>query len=109
MSAHWHEVRFGEVDVRAEGDQWRFHVHVYLGDVRLERVRVELYAEAGDGLPAACIPMHGGEPIVGSIGGHAFAALAPATRAADRYTARVRPWHEDAFLPAELPLVLWQR
>lgn len=109
VSAHWHEVRFGEVDIRREGDQWRFHVHVYLGDVQLEWVRVELYAEAGGGLPAACIPMHGGEPIVGAIGGHAFSALAPATRAADRYTARVRPWHEDAFLPAELPLVLWQR
>ena len=60
VSAHWHEVRFGEVDIRREGDQWRFHVHVYLGDVQLEWVRVELYAEAGGGLPAACIPMHGG-------------------------------------------------
>ncbi|UPG83858.1 alpha-glucan family phosphorylase [Luteibacter aegosomatis] len=109
VSSHWHEVRLDDVDVVLDGDAWRFRAHVYLGGMRREWVRAELYADERHGMPRQCVPMQVGSPIGGSTGGYEFVAMLPAIRPADDYTVRVRPWHDDAFLPAELPRIVWQR
>jgi len=109
VTSHWHEVRFGDVDVRLEADRWRFRAHVYLGSVHPEWVRVEVYADGHDGSPVTCIRMDAGPAVAGTTGGLEFSTLIPALRPANHYTLRVRPWREDVFLPAELPLITWQR
>lgn len=109
LSSHWHEVHFGAVDARLDGDHWRVDVPVYLGDVRLEWIKVELYAQAQGEQPLACIAMGASVPISGAIGGYIFTAKVPARRPLDHYTPRVRAWHAEAFLPAESPLIAWQR
>ncbi|SFW24763.1 starch phosphorylase [Luteibacter sp. UNCMF366Tsu5.1] len=109
VSSHWHEVRLGDVDVTLDDAHWRFHAQAYLGGLNVEWVKVELYAEERDGFPRQSIPMSQGDAISGAIGGYVFTVSLPATRPASDYTVRLRPWHEDAFLPAELPLVTWQR
>ena len=109
VASHWHEARLGDVDVTLDAAEWRFHAQAYLGGLNVEWVKVELYAEEVDGFPRQSIPMTQGDPIRGAIGGYVFTASLPATRPSCHYTVRLRPWHEDAFLPAELPLVTWQR
>ncbi|NID14624.1 alpha-glucan family phosphorylase [Luteibacter yeojuensis] len=109
VSAHWHEARLGDVEVVLDGHAWRFRAQAYLGGVQLGWVRAELYADERDGMPRQCVPMQGGAPISGAIHGYEFEATLPAIRPASDYTVRLRPWHDDAFLPAELPLVIWQR
>ncbi|ABC34360.1 alpha-glucan phosphorylases family protein [Burkholderia thailandensis USAMRU Malaysia  len=107
LDADWHEVHFGPVEVRREQDMWRFTLPVYLGEILPQWVRVELYAEADGARPAECRPMTATGTIPGSIQGYLFGASVPATRSADHYTPRVRAWHDDAFLPAELNLIAW--
>ncbi|SEO94013.1 starch phosphorylase [Luteibacter sp. UNC138MFCol5.1] len=108
VSEHWHEVRMGDVEVVLEDESWRFRAQVYLGDIEMRWARVELYADEHDGFPRQCVPMQGGGPIGGANGGYEFTAVLQAIRPAEHYTVRARPWHEDAFLPAELPLISWQ-
>lgn len=48
-------------------------------------------------------------PIAGATEGDIFSASVPASRLAGHYTARVRAWHEEAFLPAESAWIAWQR
>ena len=45
----------------------------------------------------------------GATQGYIFYATVAAERPADHYTPRVRAWHPEAFLPAENPLIAWQR
>jgi glycogen phosphorylase len=109
LAAEWHEIHFGVVEVRRDGDQWSVSVPVYLGEIAPAWVKVELYADANAEHPAKCLPMISGGPMPGAIEGYIFCATVPASRPADDYTARVRAWHADAFVPAETALIAWQR
>lgn len=109
LSAQWHEVHFGTLEVQHDSDHWRIHVPVYLGDIDVKHVKVELCAEEQGGQPALRIPMQAGTPIAGAIGGYLFMAQVSAARPADHYTPRVRSWHAEAFLPAESTWIAWQR
>jgi len=109
LATEWHQVHFGAVETKREGDQWSICVPVYLGEIAPDSVKVELYAAASGDLPAECIPMASGGPIAGAIEGYIFSASLPALRPADHYTPRVRAWHDNAFLPAESALIAWQR
>lgn len=109
LATEWHQVHFGSVETKREGDQWSFCVPVYLGEIAPDSVKVELYAAASGDLPAECIPMASGGPIAGAIEGYIFTASLPASRPADHYTPRVRAWHDNAFLPSESALIAWQR
>jgi starch phosphorylase len=41
----WSRLHIGESSVAREAEKWRFSAPIYLGDVRVDDVRVELYAE----------------------------------------------------------------
>lgn len=109
VEASWHEVRVGDVDAKREQGAWRLSVPVYLGGLTPDMVRVEAYADPTPEREGACEPMRCGDPIPGSVHGYLYQALVPDTRAAVDYTPRIRPWHAEAFLPAELALITWQR
>ena len=48
----WSALRFGPATVEQQGEQYLFHVQVFLDDVDPDAVRVELYADAlKDGEP----------------------------------------------------------
>ena len=53
--------------------------------------------------------LHQEHAIPGSTNGYIYAGAVDTSRPAEDYTVRVVPYHADAFLPAELPLIAWQR
>jgi starch phosphorylase len=53
--------------------------------------------------------LHQERAIPGSTNGYIFAGAIPSTRQLEDYTVRVVPYHPNAFLPAELPLISWPR
>lgn len=60
-------------------------------------------------IPAECLLMNAVDVIPGAIQGYIYSISVAATRPLEHYTPRVRAWHADAFLPAENPLIAWQR
>lgn len=109
LRRHWSSLHIGKPMAAREEDQWRVSVPVFLGDVSADHIRVELFADAEDGAPAEAVALHREQAIPGAINGHIYGGVLPALRAFGDYTVRVVPYHPNAQLPAELPLIAWQR
>ena len=113
----WKDLRLGGMSLAREGEMWSFSVEAYLGELRPEDVRVELYAdplpetepEAGvEGRPER-IEMQRLGPLAGAVNGFVFGAKVAAARAAEDYTPRIVPYHPEAFIPMEEGHILWMR
>jgi starch phosphorylase len=105
---HWPEVRFGDLRVQTAGGSHRFAAALYLDDLDPEAVAVELYADDDGRTGAYRIRMHRDAPLVGSHG-HLYVADVQTARPAEHFTPRAFPYHPDARVPLELPLVTWAR
>ena len=106
---HWPSLHFGQPTVVESGERLRVSVPVFLGDIRPDFVRVELFADERNGESAVVIALHREQAIPGAAHGYVYAGEVTGARAAADYTLRLVPCHDDAFVPAELPLIAWQR
>lgn len=109
LDQKWATLRFGEVKRETEGEQHIFEAQVYLDDLDLEAVRVELYANGIEGSVPERVEMKRVRQLVGAINGHAYRAEVPAARPATDYTARLLPHRDGVAVPLEANHILWQR
>ena len=109
LKSHWREIQFGNISVKEIPDGQAFEVQVYLGGVDPDFVEVQLYAEAGENSESVCQAMIRGKSISGALDGYLYHVISPGTRPLNDFTARVIPHHQDAHVPGELSLILWQR
>jgi starch phosphorylase len=106
----WRGLRFGHVHITKVDPSWHFDVQVYLGDLEPDHVQVELYADpVSETDHPTRIIMHQRDVIAGAVNGYVFRGECPSTRPADHYTPRVVPFHPEATVPMEAPLILWKR
>ena len=109
LKRDWPTLRFGEVEVDTRGDRHHFAAQVGLGNLDLQSIRVELYAEPVEGgeayrQPMTCI----GRPD--ERGMHHYRGKRYRRPAARTITPpRIIPAHPDVDVPLEVPYVLWQR
>jgi starch phosphorylase len=107
LAKHWSALRFGSATVEQQGEQYLFHVQVFLDDIDPDAVGVELYAEAQrDGEPITQA-MTRGERLAGAASAFTYSASFPTSRPVADYTPRLVPRHEGAFVPLEAPFILW--
>ncbi|MBV9850245.1 MAG: alpha-glucan family phosphorylase [Armatimonadetes bacterium] len=101
LARGWAGVHLAEWEATRESDQWNISVGVSLDDVDPAAVQVELYADGGKRTDPIRVAMtrDGDSPV--------YRARVPATRPADDYTPRVIPFHPDALVPQEAPLIAW--
>ena len=104
----WPSIHFGAVGVNTADGYHLFDVQVYLGEVSLDAVRVELYGDGHNGDGPVREPMTPREPLIGAVNGYLFTARAPANRPASHYTPRVIPYHPEAAVPLEAAHILWR-
>lgn len=109
LEAAWSGIHFGESAATSTDDGLTFRVTLSLGNVETESVRVELYADSIGESPAMRVPMRPFLDGDSGAGMHSFECTVATTRPASDFTPRVVPFHPDARLPLELPLVAWQR
>ncbi len=109
LEQKWSALRFGEVKVDSDGQQHVFEVQVYLDEVGLEAVRVELFADAVNGNAPERVPMERARPLVGAMNGYIYSATLAAVRPATDYTVRLMPYHAGVAVPLEDAHVVWQR
>jgi len=108
LAKHWSALRFGPTTVEQQGEQYLFHVQVFLDDVDPDAVRVELYADAQkkDDAPVT-LAMNRGEVLVGATNAFSYSASVPTSRPLADYTPRLVAQHVGAFVPLETPFILW--
>ena len=110
VARHWHEARFGEVQVTTEAGDYQFTVEIYLGGLNPEAVRVELFANPiGDAEGPSRQPMARGRKLEDRGNAYLYTARIPTSRSAGDYTPRLVPYHQDATVPLEASEILWQR
>jgi starch phosphorylase len=108
LQQHWPGIRFGERTERASAERLTITVSVHLGEIGRDSVRVELYADPeGDGEPFV-LPM-AVEPFPAVPDASIYRATIDTARPAKDFTARVVPYHPEARVPIEIPLIAWQR
>jgi starch phosphorylase len=83
-------------------------VSVLFGEISPDSVRVELFADATPEFAPEVVLLHQVHAIPGSINGYIYAGEVAPSRPLGDFTVRVVPYHPNAFLPAELPLIAWQ-
>jgi len=107
LEKHWSALRFGPTTVEQQGDEYVFHVQVFLDDIDPDAVRVELYAEPQkDGDPIT-LAMNRGERLAGPISVFTYTGSVPTSRPIADYTPRLVPQHKVASVPLEAPFILW--
>jgi glycogen phosphorylase len=110
LTTDWPDIRFGAFSATDDGGRRRVSLEVFLDDMPLADVRVELYADAGDPQrDSERLAMTRTAPLPGTAHGHLFTLEMPATRPLSHYTPRVVPASDEALLPLELPLVAWRQ
>ncbi len=109
LSQKWTGLRFGDVKFVTDGEQHFFEVEVYLDDLDLEAVRVELYADGIMGSASVRQEMNRVRQLAGASGGYVYTASVSAARPPADYTARVMPHCDGVAIPLEETRILWQR
>jgi len=109
LERHWSGIRFGDVTRLAGDTHLTVSVPVYLGEIPPEAVRVELYANP-EGQEAPFVQqMAGAEPVPTAANAHVYRASVETTRPGWHFTPRVVPFHSEARIPIEMPLIAWPR
>ena len=109
LHARWSTLHIGKPTISQNDATWNVVVPVHMGEVPPSSVRVEMFADAGAELAPEVILLHQEHAIPGASNGYVYAGAVAASRPMDDYTVRVVAHHPDAVLPAELPLIAWQR
>jgi starch phosphorylase len=103
----WHEVHAGRLEAAPQDEGWSFSLPVYLGDLPVEAIAAELYAEAAGGEPSEVIAMQPAGPVAGATNGVLFRASVASRRPAADYSARLVPHHPLAKVPLESNRIYW--
>ena len=109
LRQHWPDISFGEVTARPNGGQLTVSVPVYFGALERETVRVELYSDPDDTEGPFVHQMAPVEPMPNVSNAFLYRATIDTARPPDHFTPRVVPYHPDARVPIECPLIAWQR
>lgn len=104
----WRQIHFGSCQATAGEAGLCFAVQVFLGDVRPDDVAVELFSDPAGDDPGVCVPMERAAEIPGAANGAVYRALVATRRPARDFTPRVVPFHPDALVPVECPLIAWR-
>jgi starch phosphorylase len=109
LKQRWQGLHIAQPTFSRTEDRWRFSVPVFLGEVSPDAVQVQLFADVKGDRAAEAVVLHQEQPIAGAMNGYIYAGEVPAAREANDYTVRVVPYLPGVQIPAELPLVAWQR
>jgi len=108
VAQKWGSLRFGDVRVETNADHHAFEVEIFLNDLDMDAVRVELYADGIDGGEPVRQEMKCAGPLPGPSQHCVYQATVPASRPAKDYTARLIPHFPRVAVPLEAANILWQ-
>jgi starch phosphorylase len=109
LARHWSAIYIQNFQVEASESEYRLTLHIYLDELPVEFVRVEIFADAQNNDQPFCRDMKRMTALPGAVSGYVFEATVPADRPAENYTPRLVPFHCHANIPAEEAHIKWYR
>jgi starch phosphorylase len=109
LAQHWQRLHFGNVTAHHRAGYYDFEVQVYLDEMPVAAVDVELFADAVDGNGPVRQVLRRGPRLAGAANAYVYQGAVPATRPADDYTARIVPVYAGISVPIEAGFILWHR
>ncbi|MBV9569762.1 MAG: alpha-glucan family phosphorylase [Alphaproteobacteria bacterium] len=109
LARRWPGLQIEKPTIAGCENRWRVSVPVFLGEIPPKSVQVQLFANVNGEKPAEAVVLHQEHKIPGALNGYIYAGEVPVTRPADDYTVRIVPFRDGVQIPAELPLIAWQR
>ena len=109
IAQHWNTLRFGTLDIETHDGRHIFQVQVFVGDLKADEVRVELYANPVDGGGSTLEAMTACKSCENAAGVQTYSVQIAADRPTSDYTPRIVPHHVNGSVPLETPQILWQR
>jgi glycogen phosphorylase len=107
LRSEWHHIRLGRLWYTDADGQLMAHVECWLDDIPRTAVRLQLYAEAGGGLPISIVTLQQDHELPGSVNGFVYSGLVPSDRHPSDYSVRVIPYHASAMVPIENQCIYW--
>jgi glycogen phosphorylase len=105
LQQKWSFLHFGEYKVKTEGDNHIFNIEVYPGDIDINYVAVEIYADGTDPVRQE-MKMINHEKV--SNKPYIYQSTISGTRPVSDFTPRVIPKFPGVSVPLETNLILWQ-
>lgn len=109
LTQHWPAVYMQNLQIENAASEYRITLHVYLDELPMKLVRVEIYADTQQQNRPFCRTMEIEAALPGSVNGYIYQATVPADRPSDHYTPRIVPAHADANVPMEEAHIKWYR
>jgi glycogen phosphorylase len=109
LHSRWSSLHIGSPVATRTDSTCHVVVPVYLGELPPNSVRIEMFADQTPEYAPEVIMLHQEHAIPGSTNGYIYAGAISSARPLEDFTVRVVPYHPNVFLPAELPLVTWER
>lgn len=108
LTACWPGIHFGALDVTSLEAESQISIEVFLNEITVNDIAVELFAEPRPDDPAPNrLMMECAGPLPGTTHGFLFRAVIDGDRPVTDWTPRVVPSSWLAHSPAELPLITW--
>ncbi len=109
LKQHWQRIHFGNVTSRENENGYYFEVQLYLDDMDVDAVSVELYADSITGSEPLRQPLSRGAALAGTVNAYVYSGQVATDRPVSDYTPRVIPAYPQASIPLEANLILWYR
>lgn len=105
---HWHAVYLGNHFIAPNTNGFTVDAQVFLDDLSPEKARVEMYADPLEqGASPEVYPLRQCEQLSGTVHGYRYQTVITTNRPIEHFTLRIRPYHPEALLPLENPLIIW--
>ncbi len=109
LKQHWQWIHFGNVSTTQADNSLYFEVQVYLDDISVEFVSVELYADPVADHGSVRQVLERGAALAGTANAYVYTGSVPVGRSESDYTPRIVAAHPLARVPQEANMILWYR
>jgi len=104
---HWSGIYMQNFQIELSEEGFYVTLHVYLDELPVDFVKVEIFANAEDNDDFFLKPMTRKTSLSGAVNGYIYEAIVPTNRPFDHYTPRIVPTSEYANIPSEENHIKW--
>lgn len=109
LAQNWPKLRFNQVKIETQENQYEFEVQVYLNGLNPNAVKLEIYANKMEDQQSVIQEMTLIRQLSSEANFYIYRASVPANRSEKAYTVRIIPFFPDVSVPLEENRILWQK